>query len=120
VNLWVTEEMMVSEDTGHTAHRILGGWALSWLPGRVLDRNQAVTGMVLAEMADSGDLKAGDRRLPLLSCLAAELGLTGLDAAERAALPPADTSFVAVTTATADVAANELGQVADAEWVDER
>jgi hypothetical protein len=120
VNLWITEGDMVSEDTAHTAHRIEGGWALSWLPGRVLDRNQAVTGMVLAEMTAGEALKVGDRRLPLLSCLAAELGLTGLDAAERACLLPADESLDVGTTAVADVPVGESAQVEGAEWVDER
>lgn len=86
MNLWVTEELMVSEDTAHTAHRVDDGWELSWLPGRVLDRNQAVTGMILAENVADHPVPAG-RRWPLINALAAELGLTGPEAVARVALP---------------------------------
>jgi hypothetical protein len=87
VNLWITPDVMVSEDTEHTATRVEGGWELSWLPGRVLTRQQGVTGMVVAEIVADG-LGRDTRRWALLSGLAAQLGLTGLDAAAKAAIPP--------------------------------
>jgi hypothetical protein len=41
---------MRSLERGHHAQRTDQGWHLSWLPGHRLDRNQAITGMVLAEL----------------------------------------------------------------------
>jgi hypothetical protein len=49
----------------------------------VLDRNQAVTGMLLAEtVADNSEVEAS--RVPLISALASELGLTGPQAVAQA------------------------------------
>jgi hypothetical protein len=31
---------MICQETRHTVHRGDAGWRVSWLPGRVLDRNQ--------------------------------------------------------------------------------
>jgi hypothetical protein len=93
MNFWVTPELMVSEDTEHTATRVAGGWELSWLPGRVLTRQQGVTGMVVAEIVADGPDR-DPRRWALLSGLAAQLGLTGPDAAAKAAAPPVTVEVV--------------------------
>jgi hypothetical protein len=83
MNLWITEDAMTSDGTRHQARLVETGWELSWLPGRVLDRNQAVTGMVLAEtVAGASEVEAS--RLPLISSLASELGLTGQQAVAQA------------------------------------
>lgn len=46
----ISDDAMVSDAMRHTARRVPGGWALSWLPGRVFDRYQAVSGMTAAEV----------------------------------------------------------------------
>jgi hypothetical protein len=84
MNLWITNDVMTSEDTRHQARLVESGWELSWLPGRVLDRNQAVTGMVLAE-AVGDDSDVGSSRWPLISALASELGLSAHDVVAQVA-----------------------------------
>jgi hypothetical protein len=64
-----------------------GAWEVSWLPGQLLDRNAAITAMILADIAGSGDLRAGDRRWPHIEGWAAELGLTAPDALARISQP---------------------------------
>lgn len=84
MNLWITNDVLTSEDTRHQARLVEAGWELSWLPGRVLDRNQAVTGMVLAEaVGDTPDV--GSSRWPLISALASELGLSAHDVVAQVA-----------------------------------
>ena len=45
---------MTSDQTPHTARPAPGrqhAWQVSWLPGRLLDRNTAITAMILADTA---------------------------------------------------------------------
>lgn len=52
MSLHIGGQVMTSEITAHWAVQIPGRpgcWLVSWLPGRVLDRNQAITAMTLAE-----------------------------------------------------------------------
>jgi hypothetical protein len=62
----------------------------SWLPGQALDRNTAITAMLLAGIAGQGNLHEGHRLWPHIEGWAAELGLTGPDAIARASQPPRD------------------------------
>jgi hypothetical protein len=62
---------------------------VSWLPGRVLDRNSAITAMVLADQAGNDDLNERHRLWPHIEGWAAELGLTGHDAVNRISQPGA-------------------------------
>lgn len=82
-----TSKVMISDRTGHTARRVdpdeATGWELSWLPGRRVSRNQAMTGMVLAEFLASGVHPGQPRRWAHVTSWAGELGLTGEDAANR-------------------------------------
>ena len=99
----ITNLIMRSDQTSHTARLWAGHttgpgesegptpspWRVSWLPGRDLTRNQAVTAMTLAETAGTtGDLHHGHRLWPFIDSWAAELGLTGPDAVVRASEPP--------------------------------
>lgn len=84
----ITDEHMTSDKTRHTARcspdaaaNGEGAWIVSWLPLRLLDRNQAVTAMTFAEEAARGPLQ---KLLPFLDSWAGELGLT-LDDALRMA-----------------------------------
>ena len=62
---------------------------MSWLPGRVLDRNSAITAMVLADQAGVHDLNERHRLWPHIEGWAAELGLTGPNAVNRVSQPSA-------------------------------
>ena len=90
MTLTINDTTMTSDQTGHTARHApsRNGWEVSWLPGQILDRNTAITAMILADTADSGDLHEGHRLWPHIQGWAAELGLTGPDAITRASQPP--------------------------------
>lgn len=71
----ITETLMTSTDTRHTARWSAdaaadghGAWIVSWLPQRLLTRNQAITAMTLAEAV--ADLSGN---WPLIEDWAAEL-----------------------------------------------
>ena len=81
---------MTSDQTAHTARLSPGRqhlWEVSWLPGQALDRNSAITAMTLADHAGERDLSERDRLWPFVENWAAELGLTGSDAVNRATQP---------------------------------
>ena len=63
---------------------------MSWLPGQTLDRNTAITAMILADIAAERDLREGHRLWPHIQGWAEELGLTAPDAIARASQPPGD------------------------------
>ena len=57
MTLTITGTTMTSDQTARTARLAPGrqhGWEVSWLPGRVLDRNSAITAMILAGIAGEG------------------------------------------------------------------
>jgi hypothetical protein len=91
--LTITDNLMRSDQTPHTAAAwpVPGEptlWTVTWLPGRNLTRNQAITAMSLAEHIDRNGsrdwLPAGH-----IDAWAGELGLTGPQAIEQASRPPA-------------------------------
>lgn len=63
-------------------------WEVSWLPGRLMDRNSATTAMVLADMVASDRVHAGHRLWPHIKGWAAELALTPPQALSKMANPP--------------------------------
>jgi hypothetical protein len=76
--LHITGKNMRGTATSHTASATPGGWAVTWLPGRVLTQAQAVSAMQIAEVVEGpGALQPGDRRWNHLEGWAHELGLTG-------------------------------------------
>lgn len=89
MSLHITDDAMTSDLTPHTAQRrgaipeqarLYAGtswWEVTWLPGRVLDRNQAITAMILAEYIAAGIGDHTDARWPFIHGWAAELGLSG-------------------------------------------
>ncbi|MEU0538344.1 hypothetical protein ABZ319_00630 [Nocardia sp. NPDC005978] len=85
--LTVTEWLITSDTTPETAHYIPtargGEWVLSWLPDRALNREQAISGMVLDEFlsdpAPADDVFA----LELADVRAAQLGIELEDAILR-------------------------------------
>src|SRR5690242_10851775 len=53
MTLTINDTTMTSDQTPHTARHApsRNGWEVSWLPGRALDRNSAITAMILADTA---------------------------------------------------------------------
>jgi len=93
MGLTINDTSMTSNHTGHTARLAPGrphGWEVSWLPGQLLDRNSAITAMVLADTVAQDDLHEGHRLWPHIQSWAAELGLTGTDAIAQISQPPRD------------------------------
>jgi hypothetical protein len=78
----IGDDSMSSDNTMHTARLTPGTqheWEVSWLPGRHLDRNSAITAMVLADTTGPGGIDAGHRLWPHIQGWAGELGLTAPD-----------------------------------------
>jgi len=92
VTLTINDTTMTSDQTGHTARHApdRNGWEVSWLPGQTLDRNSAVTAMVLAETTAEPGLHQGHRLWPFVQGWAEELGLTAPDAIAKTSQPPTD------------------------------
>jgi hypothetical protein len=92
VTLTINDSSMTSDRTAHTARHApdRNGWEVSWLPGQTLDRNTAITAMILADTATERDLRESHHLWPHIQGWAAELGLTAPDAIARAAQPPSD------------------------------
>jgi hypothetical protein len=92
MTLTINDATMTSDQTAHTARRASSRhhlWEVSWLPGRALDRNSAITAMILADHAREPDLNERHRLWPVIESWAAELGLTGSDAVDRISRPDA-------------------------------
>jgi hypothetical protein len=81
----ITAHLMSSTRTEHWAVPTVAGeeygtWCVSWLPGRELSRNQAITAMTLAEFVAGGVTSPEHRKWTVMHGWAAELGLTAPDA----------------------------------------
>ena len=92
--LTINDITMTSDQTPHTARHAPGrnGWEVSWLPGRTLDGNTAITAMVLADTTADEHIREGHRLWPHIQSWAAELGLTGTDAVAAISQLPGDPS----------------------------
>jgi hypothetical protein len=93
MTLTINDTTMTSDQTPHTARLAPcrpHHWEVSWLPGQILDRNTAITAMILADTAAQADLHEGHRLWPHIQGWAAELGLTGPDAIAQVSQPPHD------------------------------
>jgi hypothetical protein len=99
--LTITETKMTSDTTRHRAavqHGAIvsGGptaWEVTWLPGRLLTRNQAITAMTLAEMLTERAHVLADPAAKLwwhVDAWASELGLSRASAVAMASVPPED------------------------------
>jgi len=88
----ISSTEMSSTETRHTARAAdSGGWTVSWLPGRTLTQNQAVTAMTIAEAVKvhADDLADNGSAWWLqIDGWASELGITGPHAVAEASLPP--------------------------------
>ena len=91
--LTINDTTMTSDHTPHTARQAPGRqheWQVSWLPGQTLDRNTAITAMILADTTAETDLNEGHRLWPHMQAWAQELGLTAPDVIARVSEPPSD------------------------------
>ena len=90
MTLTIYDTTMTGDQTAHAALLAPGGqhqWEVSWLHGQALDRNSAITAMTLADLTGEHDLDERHHLWPFIQGWAAELGLTGADAINRAAQP---------------------------------
>ena len=94
MTLTINDATMTSDQTPHTARHApsQNGWEVSWLPGRVLDRNSAITAMVLADISADECVREGHWLWPHIQGWAAELGLTGTDAVAAISQSPGEPS----------------------------
>ena len=92
MTLRIDDTAMSSDQTTHTARQAASGrgWEVSWLPGQILDRNTAITAMILADTTAEQDLHEGHRLWPHIQSWAEELGLTAPDAIAQVSQPPTD------------------------------
>ena len=90
MTLTIHDTLMTSDQTAHSARHAPSqhGWEVSWLPGQTLDRNAAITAMVLADITAEPDVREGHRLWPHIQGWAAELGLTAPDVIAKASQPP--------------------------------
>ena len=108
MTLTINDTTMTSDQTAHTARHApdRNGWDVSWLPGQTLDRNTAITAMVLADTATEPGLDKSHRLWPHIQSWAEELGLTAPDAPS-----PGSPSRPATTTASRSHASgNQTGR----------
>ena len=85
----INDTTMTSDQTAHTARLAAGSqlWEVSWLPGRALDRNSAITAMTLADLTGEHGLDERHQLWPFIQGWGAELGLTGSDAINQVSRP---------------------------------
>jgi hypothetical protein len=91
MTLTIWDDSITSDQSAHTARPVANQeyrWEVSWLPGRSMDRNSAITAMVLADVTGPGDLHTGHHLWPHVEGWAAELGLTAPDVLAHLARPP--------------------------------
>jgi hypothetical protein len=82
---------MTSDRTPHAARLAPGEqhqWEASWLPGRHLTRNEAITAITLAEASSPAEARDRNRLWPHIQGWAAELGMTADQAVTRIAAQP--------------------------------
>lgn len=107
----ISDSEMSSDLTRHTATAwLVPGeptlWSVTWLPGRVLTRSQAITAMTIAETVTAHADELADNSSSWwrhIDGWAAELGVTGPHAVAEASLSPEDhTAMPAVITLAFD------------------
>jgi hypothetical protein len=89
--LKILDDSMSSDRSPHTARLAAGeqhAWEVSWLPGRHLSRNEAITAMVLADTTGNSDVHPGHRAWPHIENWAGKLRMTGSQVLDRVAGPP--------------------------------
>jgi len=92
VTLRINDTSMTSDQTGHTVRQLPDrtGWQVSWLPSQTLDRNTAITAMVVADLTAGQHLREGHRLWPHIQGWAEELGMTASEAITYLSPPAGD------------------------------
>ena len=89
--LRILDDSISSDRSAHTARAVSAEghrWEVSWLPGRYLDRDSAVTAMVVADAVGPDGVDRKHRLWIHVEGWAAELGMTAPDVLTHAASPP--------------------------------
>ncbi|AHH16149.1 hypothetical protein NONO_c13460 [Nocardia nova SH22a] len=79
MTLHITDWKITSDVSPESAHRLVshpGGWMLSWLPGELLTREQAHSGMLVDDILSDLDLVDDMTALEMAALHAAELGIS--------------------------------------------
>ena len=82
---------ITSDRTLHTAHPAADArylWEVSWLPGRRVSRDNAITAMVLADLVNPANMNPEHWLWPHVESWATELALTTPEALAKMADPP--------------------------------
>jgi hypothetical protein len=89
MTLTINDTTMTSDHSHCTARYApdRNGWEVSWLPGQILDRNSAITAMVLADTVGSGAHDRDHRLWPFVEAWASELGLSAPAALSQMSRP---------------------------------
>ena len=92
MQLTITDTYMRGTGTRHSAKRTDGGngWEVTWLPGRVLTRNQAITAMTIADIVATCDMMSDSPMWPFIDSWAGELGMSGPQAVSWSSESPED------------------------------
>ncbi len=91
----INDDHISSDHTTHAARMTPGderAWEVSWLPGRRLDCNTAITAMVLADAVGSGAPDRDPRLRRYVEVWAASLGLSTPGALAQISCQPESTS----------------------------
>jgi hypothetical protein len=121
VAVTILDFKMTSNRSRHTARIVPGTqytWEVSWLPGRDLERNEAITAMVIADTTAYGDVHPGHPSWPHIENWAAELGMTGPQALDRTAAPPQWASRQTAKTAGLPAEYRLFGFIEDPDPID--
>lgn len=109
MTLTINDTTMTSHQSTHIASHAAdrNGWEVSWLPAQILDRNTAITAMILADTAAEANLHENHRLWPHVESWAGELGLTAPEAIARISEPTG--SDITRTDASAERADPKAG-----------
>jgi hypothetical protein len=89
--LTILDASITSDRSKHAARTVPRDghpWEVSWLPGRYMSRDTAITAMVLADVTAHGEVNSSHRLWIHVEGWAAELGLTAPDVLTCTASPP--------------------------------
>jgi hypothetical protein len=104
IMLNITNDLITSDRTPHTAKRLAGHqhlFQVSWMPLYPVGRNAAVAAMTIADEVGDGDQPAD---ITLIDNLAAEIGMRGTRAIAQVMEPPDECELIGLTSPSRGVA----------------
>ena len=90
MQLTITDSYMRGTGTRHSAKLTADGWEVTWLPGRALTRNQAITAMTIADIVATCDMMSDSPMWPFIDSWAEELDMSSLQAVVWSSESPED------------------------------